>query len=116
MSLADDDTKTGKQSWLASLRTYRHPRVVAMLFLGFSAGLPFLLVAGTLTAWLATANIGMAEIGMFAWIGIMYSLKFIWAPVIDRLPLPLLTSWLGRRRAWMIVAQIAIAGALAGLA
>lgn len=116
MSWADDDTETGRQSWLASLRTYQHPRVVAMLFLGFSAGLPFLLVAGTLTAWLATANIGMAEIGMFAWIGIMYSLKFIWAPVIDRLPLPLLTNWLGRRRAWMIVAQIAIAGALAGLA
>jgi len=90
--------------------------VLAMLFLGFSAGLPFLLVAGTLTAWLATANIGMAEIGMFAWIGIMYSLKFLWAPVIDRLPLPLLTSWLGRRRAWMLVAQIAIGGALTGLA
>ncbi len=114
MNLVSDDTV--RQSWQASLRTYRHPRVLAMLFLGFSAGLPFLLVAGTLTAWLATANIGMAEIGMFAWIGIMYSLKFLWAPVIDRLPLPLLTSWLGRRRAWMIVAQIAIAGALAGLA
>jgi len=112
--LVSDDT--AKQSWQASLRTYRHPRVLAMLFLGFSAGLPFLLVAGTLTAWLATANIGMAEIGMFAWIGIMYSLKFLWAPVIDRLPLPLLTKWLGRRRAWMIVAQIAIAGALVGLA
>jgi len=90
--------------------------VLAMLFLGFSAGLPFLLVAGTLTAWLATANIGMAEIGMFAWIGIMYSLKFLWAPVIDRLPLPLLTGWLGRRRAWMLVAQIAIGVALTGLA
>jgi PAT family beta-lactamase induction signal transducer AmpG len=114
MNLVSDDTV--RQSWQASLRTYRHPRVLAMLFLGFSAGLPFLLVAGTLTAWLATANIGMAEIGMFAWIGIMYSLKFLWAPVIDRLPLPLLTSWLGRRRAWMIVAQIAIAGALVGLA
>ena len=113
---ADADAVAIKQSWQASLRTYLHPRVLAMLFLGFSAGLPFLLVAGTLTAWLATANIGMAEIGMFAWIGIMYSLKFIWAPVIDRLSLPLLTSWLGRRRAWMIVAQIAIAGALAGLA
>jgi len=112
--LVSDDT--AKQPWQASLRTYLHPRVLAMLFLGFSAGLPFLLVAGTLTAWLATANIGMAEIGMFAWIGIMYSLKFLWAPVIDRLPLPLLTSWLGRRRAWMIVAQIAIAGALVGLA
>jgi len=111
-----NDTGIPARSWRAGLRTYRHPRVLAMLFLGFSAGLPFLLVAGTLTAWLATANIGMAEIGMFAWIGIMYSLKFLWAPVIDRLPLPLLTHWLGRRRAWMLVAQIAIVGALMGLA
>lgn len=103
-------------SWQASLRTYLHPRVLAMLFLGFSAGLPFLLVAGTLTAWLATAEIGMAEIGMFAWIGVLYSLKFLWAPLIDRAPLPLLTRWLGRRRAWMLVAQVVIAGALVGLA
>jgi len=103
-------------SWQASLRTCLHPRVLAMLFLGFSAGLPFLLVAGTLTAWLATAEIGMAEIGMFAWIGVLYSLKFLWAPLIDRAPLPLLTRWLGRRRAWMLVAQVVIAGALAGLA
>lgn len=87
-----------------------------MLFLGFAAGLPFLLVAGTLTAWLATAEVGMAEIGMFAWIGILYSLKFIWAPLIDRLPLPLLTRLMGRRRSWMLVTQLGLIVALLGLA
>jgi len=97
-------------------RVYLHPRVLAMLFLGFSAGLPFLLVAGTLTAWLATADVGMAEIGMFAWIGILYSLKFIWAPLVDRLALPGLSALLGRRRAWMLVSQVGIAAALIALA
>ena len=103
-------------TWASGARVYLHPRVLAMLFLGFSAGLPFLLVAGTLTAWLATADVGMAEIGMFAWIGILYSLKFIWAPLVDRLPLPGLSALLGRRRAWMLVSQTGIATALIGLA
>ena len=103
-------------TWASGARVYLHPRVLAMLFLGFSAGLPFLLVAGTLTAWLATADVGMAEIGMFAWIGILYSLKFIWAPLVDRLPLPGLSALLGRRRAWMLVSQTGIAAALIGLA
>ncbi len=114
--MASDAVSPETASWQTSLRTCLHPRVLAMLFLGFSAGLPFLLVAGTLTAWLATADVGMAEIGMFAWVGVLYSLKFLWAPLIDRVPLPLLTRWLGRRRAWMLVAQIVIIGALVGLA
>ncbi|MEE8281647.1 MAG: MFS transporter, partial [Gammaproteobacteria bacterium] len=102
--------------WGAALRVYLHPRVLAMLFLGFSAGLPFMLVAGTLTAWLTVDGVGMAEIGMFAWVGIMYSVKFVWAPVIDRMRLPLLARWLGRRRSWMLVAQIGVGLALMGLA
>ncbi len=104
------------RGWLAGLRVYGHPRVLAMLFLGFSAGLPFLLVAGTLTAWLAVAEVRMAEIGMFAWVGIFYSLKFLWAPLVDRLRLPLVTAWLGRRRAWMLLSQLGVAAALLGLA
>jgi PAT family beta-lactamase induction signal transducer AmpG len=87
-----------------------------MLFLGFSAGLPFQLVAGTLTAWLTIEGIGMAEIGMFAWVGILYSLKFIWAPLVDHLPLPLLTRWLGRRRGWMVLSQVGVGLALVGMA
>ena len=74
--------------WLAAARVYLHPRVAAMLFLGFSAGLPFLLVAGTLTAWLKLADVSMTDIGLFALIGVAYSLKFLWAPLVDRVPLP----------------------------
>ncbi len=102
--------------WLASARVYLHPRVLAMLFLGFSAGLPFLLVAGTLTAWLALADVSMADIGMFAWVGIAYSLKFLWAPLVDRMPLPVLTALLGRRRSWMLLAQAGVVAGLLGIA
>ena len=83
---------------LAALRVYLHRRVLAMLFLGFSAGLPFPLVFATLSAWLSTAGVSKASIGMFAWVGITYSLKFTWAPLVDRLALPGITAWLGRRR------------------
>lgn len=87
-----------------------------MLFLGFSAGLPFLLVFSTLSAWLAQANIERATIGMLSWVGITYSVKFFWAPVVDRLRLPLLHGLLGRRRSWMLLAQVGLAAGLAGLA
>lgn len=102
--------------WLSAARVYLHPRVAAMLFLGFSAGLPFLLVAGTLTLYLATVDVGMTEIGMFAWVGIAYSVKFLWAPLVDRLALPLLTRALGRRRSWMLLSQLAVIGGLLGIA
>jgi PAT family beta-lactamase induction signal transducer AmpG len=104
------------RGWLDSLRMYGHPRVASMLFLGFSAGLPFLLVFSTLSAWLAQAGIERATIGMLSWVGITYSIKFFWAPVVDRLPLPGLTRLLGRRRSWMLLAQIGLACGLAGLA
>ena len=99
------DTAPG---WLSALSIYRQPRVLAMLFLGFSAGLPFYLVYSTLSAWLRQVGIQRATIGMLAWVGILYSIKFLWAPVIDRVPLPLLRS-LGRRRSWMLLAQLGIA-------
>jgi PAT family beta-lactamase induction signal transducer AmpG len=94
---------------------YLHRRVLAMLFLGFSAGLPLPLVFATLSAWLATADISKTNIGMFAWIGMAWSLKFLWAPLVDRLALPGLTRALGRRRSWMLVAQLGIVAALLGL-
>jgi MFS transporter, PAT family, beta-lactamase induction signal transducer AmpG len=100
-------------AWLA---VYRQPRVAAMLFLGFSAGLPFLLVFQTLTAWLAQAGIERGTIGLISLVGITYSVKFFWAPVVDRVPLPLLTRVLGRRRGWMLLAQLALAAGLAGMA
>lgn len=69
-----------------------------------------------MSAWLTQAGIGPAEVGYFSWVGIVYSLKFFWAPVVDRLPLPILTHWLGRRRGWMLLAQLGVAGALLAIA
>jgi len=94
---------------LSALSIYRQPRVLAMLFLGFSAGLPFYLVYSTLSAWLRQAGIQRGTIGMLAWVGILFSVKFLWAPVIDRVPPPLLQGLLGRRRGWMLLAQLGIA-------
>lgn len=108
------DRKT-LRSWQAAIMVYREPRVISMVFLGFSAGLPFLLVFSTLSAWLRDAGVELATIGFFSWIGITYSIKFFWAPVIDRLPLPGLTRLLGKRRSWMLLAQCMIAGGLCGL-
>lgn len=98
--------------WVDALAAYRHPRVAAMLFLGFSAGLPFPLVFATLSALLSDAGIDKKTIGFFAWIGLTYSFKFLWAPIVDRLRLPLLGRLLGQRRSWMVLAQL---GAAAGL-
>ena len=103
-------------SWRESLLVYTRSRVVGMFFLGFAAGLPFLLVYSTLSQWLAEAEVSRATIGFFSWIGITYSIKVIWAPVIDRLPLPSLTRLLGKRRSWMLVAQIGIVCGLLGMA
>ena len=96
------------------MRLYRQPAVLTMLFLGFSAGLPFLLVFSTLTARLRDGGVAVATIGFFSWVGITYSVKFAWAPVVDRLRLPGF-SRLGKRRGWMLLAQAGIAAGLCGL-
>jgi len=105
-----------RRSWREALDTYTQAPVITMLFLGFSSGLPFLLVFSTLTAWLRDVGVDVAAIGFFSWIGITYSIKFVWAPVVDRLRLPLLTRLLGQRRSWMLAGQIAIAWGLSALA
>ncbi|WP_205632646.1 AmpG family muropeptide MFS transporter [Marinobacter adhaerens] len=86
--------------------------MIALLFLGFSAGLPFLLVFSTLNARLADVGVETATIGFFSWLGITYSIKVFWAPVVDRLKLPLLDRLLGKRRSWIIFAQAGIATGL----
>jgi PAT family beta-lactamase induction signal transducer AmpG len=95
--------------WLDAFLVYRQRPVLSMLFLGFSAGLPFYLVFQTLSTWLRQEGIERSTIGMLSWVGLAYSIKILWAPIIDRAPLPFLTRWLGRRRSWMLVAQIGIA-------
>jgi len=103
-------------SWLRALRIYTHPRVLGMLLLGFSAGLPMLLVLGTLSFWLREAGVDRATIGHLSWVGLAYGFKWAWAPLVDRMPLPLLTRWLGRRRAWLLLSQLVIGIALVGMA
>lgn len=97
------------KGWSAALGVYQQPRVLSMLCLGFSAGLPFYLVFQTLSAWLRQGGIHLSTIGMLSWVGIVYSIKFLWAPVVDRVPLPILNRLLGRRRSWMLLAQAGIA-------
>jgi PAT family beta-lactamase induction signal transducer AmpG len=107
---------TPARNWRETVAIYTHRRVVTFLFLGFSAGLPFLLVFSTLSYWLREANVALTTIGFVSWIGITYSTKFVWSPVVDRMPLPLLTRWLGRRRSWMLLAQVGIASGLFAMA
>ncbi len=109
-------THNAIHSWREAVSVYLRPRVITMLFLGFAAGLPFLLVFGTLFAWLTTAGISRTVIGFFSWVGITYSIKVLWAPVVDRVPLPLLNRLLGRRRSWMLLAQVGIIIGLVGMA
>ena len=83
-----------------------------MLFLGFSAGLPLLLVFGTLSFWLREAGIDRTTIGYLSWVGLAYGLKWVWAPLVDRMPIPVLTRLFGRRRSWLLLSQITIMVAL----
>ncbi len=105
-----------RRSWRQAWAVYTRPTVLRMLLFGFSAGLPFMLVFSTLTAWLRSEGVSRTAIGFFAWVGITYSIKVLWAPVVDRIRLPLLTAWLGQRRGWMLAAQLAIMLGLAGMA
>ena len=102
------------KGWTDSFAAYLDRRVVMVLLLGFSSGLPLLLTFSTLSAWLKSEGISRTAIGVFALVGTPYALKFLWSPLIDRLPLPLLTRMLGRRRSWGVVIQLLlIAGILA---
>jgi PAT family beta-lactamase induction signal transducer AmpG len=104
-----------RAGWRESLRIYGRPRMLSMLALGFSSGLPFMLIYSTLSAWLRQSGIARATIGMLAWVSLVYTLKFLWAPVIDRLRLPFIGRALGQRRSWMLLAQLSIAAALVAI-
>ncbi len=101
--------------WLESCAVYADRRVLSLLFLGFSSGLPLALTFGTLSLWLAEVGVSKTTIGLFALMGAPYTLKFLWAPLMDRLPLPFLTRRLGRRRGWVIVTQLGLMATIAGL-
>ena len=105
----------GGAGWLASLAVYREPRLIAVLLMGFASGLPLALTFGTLSFWLSEVGVSRTSIGLFALVGISYSLKFLWSPAIDRLPIPILTARLGRRRGWALAIQPALALAILAL-
>ena len=103
-------------SWADTLRVYLEPPTLRMLLLGFSAGLPLLLVLGTLSFWLREAGVDRTTIGYLSWVGLAYAFKWVWAPLVDRLPIPLVTGWLGRRRSWLLLAQALVMAGLVGMA
>ena len=103
------------RGWNAAFAAYWDKRVMMVMALGFSSGLPLLLTFSTLSAWLKSEGISRTAIGLFALVGTPYALKFLWSPLIDRLPLPLLTRRLGRRRGWGIVIQVLLIAAILAL-
>jgi MFS transporter, PAT family, beta-lactamase induction signal transducer AmpG len=104
-----------RHGWLSSLRVYREPRLIAVLLMGFSSGLPLALTGATLSLRLADIGISLTAIGLFTLVRFSYSCKFLWAPLIDRLPLPGITSRLGRRRGWALTLQLLLAMAILAL-
>jgi MFS transporter, PAT family, beta-lactamase induction signal transducer AmpG len=113
---ATQNTSAGKPGWREAFRVYLEPASLRMFALGFSAGLPLLLVFGTLSFWLREAGVNRATIGFISWVALTYAFKWCWAPLVDRLPIPVLTRALGRRRSWLIVAQIGVIIGIVGMA
>ncbi len=110
------ESDKGPEGFREILRAYGERRVITMGFLGFSAGLPLLLIFSSLSIWLTEAGVERSSVTLFSWAALGYSFKFVWAPLIDQLPLPWLTRRLGRRRGWLLTAQLAIIAAIAAMA
>lgn len=107
--------KSRRLSWMETLRSVTNPKVAVMLALGFSSGLPFMLVGNTLGYWLRESGTALATIGFLSWVGLAYSLKFLWAPLIDKVNAPIVGRFLGRRRGWMLLSQALIGLSLIGM-
>jgi MFS transporter, PAT family, beta-lactamase induction signal transducer AmpG len=105
----------GIRDYLGAVSVYWERRLIIVFFMGFASGLPFLLTGATLSIWLTEAGVSLTAIGLFALVGTPYNLKFLWAPLIDRIPVPILSTLLGRRRAWMILIQIGLMASIAAL-
>ena len=115
-SLHEPAAAAARPAGLDLLRVYLEPASLRMLSLGFSAGLPLLLVFGTLSFWLREAGVDRSTIGFLSWVGLAYGFKWVWSPLVDRMPIPVLTRLLGRRRSWLLLAQAMVIAGLAGMA
>lgn len=103
-------------SWFDTVAVYFQPRVLIVLFLGFSAGLPLALSSSTLSVWMREVGVDLGTIGLFTLVGTPYTIKFLWAPVVDALDVPVLSKWLGRRRGWLALSQLMLMAAILILA
>jgi PAT family beta-lactamase induction signal transducer AmpG len=112
----NDIPKASQATWLDTIKSFKHPRVITMLFFGISAGLPLLLIFSSLSLWLREAGIDRAAVTYFSWAALGYSFKFVWAPLVDSLSVPILTRFFGRRRAWMLLSQVMIILAIVAMA
>lgn len=101
-----DGHQLQEKSWSKALLSYAQPKMLAMLALGFGSGLPFMMLYSKLSRWLSDVGVDKATIGAFIFITLAYSFKFVWAPVVDRARIPVLTKWLGQRRSWMMLAVL----------
>jgi PAT family beta-lactamase induction signal transducer AmpG len=101
-----------KPPWAEALAVYLRRRVLVVLFLGFSSGLPLALSGSTLLRWVSEAGVDLRTIGLFALVGTPYTVKFLWAPLVDALDLPVLSRLLGRRRAWLVLTQLVLIAAI----
>jgi PAT family beta-lactamase induction signal transducer AmpG len=108
---AAPDSQT-RPSWLDAMAVYFKPRVLIVMFLGFSSGLPLALSGATLLVWMRESGVDLGTIGLFALVGTPYTVKFLWAPLTDALDIPLLSHWLGRRRGWLVFTQILLMAAI----
>ena len=104
------------RNWVDSAKAFFDIRSITMLFLGFSAGLPILLIFSSLSLWLREAGVQRSAVTFFSWAALGYSFKFIWAPLVDKLPIPFLTKSLGRRRSWLLTSQVFIMIAISWMA
>src|SRR5688572_6214212 len=101
-----------KRDWWSAITAYLTPRMLIILAMGFASGLPLLLTLSTLSYWLSKVGVDKTTIGLFALVGIPYTFKFLWSPIMDQVPLPVLTRLLGRRRSWLLLTQVLLAGAI----
>jgi PAT family beta-lactamase induction signal transducer AmpG len=104
--------QNGSKSWTRAVLVYFQPKMLAMISLGFASGLPYMLIYSELAFWMKKEDVDLSVIGFFSWIGLAYTLKVFWSPLVDRLKIPVLTGWLGQRRSWML---LAILGTIVGM-
>jgi PAT family beta-lactamase induction signal transducer AmpG len=107
LSLAQSAQSTWDR-WIKAAEVYRDRRQLIILLMGYSSGMPFLLTSAVLSFWMTKVGVDLTTIGIFVLVGTPYAFKFVWAPLVDQLPLPGLDAWLGRRRSWMLLAQLGV--------